>query len=259
LLDRKYCNDNKGRLKPTEDGMMLWDEVTPFYNSESQENSLFSTSFTSRMESDLDQIETGVKDSVTVWDGFVSSFRDLHEKALEMKKERPTRRQIEYYERLASLISDDDLNKILDGRDPLSMDGEKIGEIIDGLKKATEDVVLPASAKQLSYIENLVSTLELDESAACKLVELERFDELTGGKSGTASSLISKLREKTDSIPRKPSPKQLNFIKNLVKKAELEEKDACKLIGADTYSDLSGGRQGTASKLIETLRKRSSK
>ena len=259
LLDRKYCNDNKGRLKSTEDGMMLWDEVTPFYNSESQETSLFSTSFTSRMESDLDQIETGVKDPVVVWDDFVSSFRDLHEKALEMKKERPTRRQIEYYERLASLISDEDLNKILDGRDPLSMDGEKIGEIIDGLKKATADVVLPASAKQLSYIENLVSTLELDESAACELVELERFDELTGGKSGTASSLISKLREKTDSIPQKPSPKQLNFIKNLVKKAELEEEAACKLVGADTYSDLLGGRQGTASKLIETLRKRSSK
>ena len=118
---------------------------------------------------------------------------------------------------------------------------------------------MPASAKQLSYIENLASTLELNESAACELVELERFEELTGGKSGTASSLIGKLREKTDSIPRKPSPKQLNFIKNLVKKAELEEEAACKLVGADTYSDLLGGRQGTASKLIETLRKRSAK
>jgi hypothetical protein len=211
------------------------------------------------MESDLDLIESGVKDSVRVWDDFVSSFRALHEKALEMKKERPTRRQIEYYERLASLISDEDLNKILDGRDPLSMDGEKIGEIIDELKKATEDVVLPASAKQLSYIENLANTLELSESAACELVELERFDELTGGKSGTASSLITKLREKTDSIPRKASPKQLNYIKNLVKKAELEEEAACKLVGTDTYSDLSGGRQGTASKLIETLRKRPAK
>ena len=259
LLDRKYCSDTKGRLKPTEEGVLLCDEVVPFYDSEKEKISLFSSSFTSEMESDLDLIESGVKDSVRVWDDFVSSFRGLHEKALEMKKERPTRRQIEYYGRLASLISDEDLNKILDGRDPLSMDGEKIGEIIDGLKKATADVVLPASAKQLSYIENLASTLELNESAACELVELERFDELTGGKSGTASSLISKLREKTDSIPRKPSPKQLNFIKNLVKKAELEEEAACKLVGADTYSDLLGGRQGTASKLIETLRKRSAK
>ena len=154
------------------------------------------------------------------------------------------------------MISDDDLNKILDGRDPLSMDGDKIGEVIDGLKKATEDVVLPASAKQLSYIEGLAKTLELNESATCVLVELERFDDLTGGKSGTASLLITKLREKTDSIPRKPSPKQLNFIKNLAKKAELEENVACKLVGVETYSDLSGGRQGTASKLIETLRKR---
>ena len=53
--------------------------------------------------------------------------------------------------------------------------------------------------------------------------------------------------------------KQINFIKNLVKKSELEEEVACKLVGAESYSDLSGGRQGTASKLIESLRKKQPK
>lgn len=259
LIDRKYCSDTKGRLKATEQGFLLWDEVTPFYNSVENTEGLFSSSFTSRMELDLDKIETGSHNSALVWSDFASSFKNLHEKALEMKKSKPTRRQIEYYERLASLITEEELNGILKGNDPFSMDGEKIGEVIDALRKATEGVALPASAKQLSFIESLASTLEIDETAACNLVEIESFADLTGGKSGTASLLIGKLKERTDSAPRKPSPKQINFIKNLAKKAELEEENACELVGAASYSELSGGRQGTASKLIETLRKRSSK
>jgi len=259
LLDRKYCSDTKGRLKPTDQGLLLWDEVAPFYNSEGVTNGLFSTSFTSKMESDLDQIETGNENPALVWGDFVSSFKNLHEKALEMKKSKPTRRQIEYYERLASLITEQELSDILDGNDPLSMDGERIGEVIDTLIKATEGLSFPASVKQLSFIESLANTLEIDETTACSLVGVESFKELTGGKTGTASSLISKLKEKTASAPRKPSPKQINFVKNLAKKAELEEGDACELVGVASYSDLSGGRQGTASKLIETLRKRPSK
>jgi len=211
------------------------------------------------MESDLDQIETGNENPALVWGDFVSSFKNLHEKALEMKKSKPTRRQIEYYERLASLITEQELSDILDGNDPLSMDGERIGEVIDTLIKATEGLSFPASVKQLSFIESLANTLEIDETTACSLVGVESFKELTGGKTGTASSLISKLKEKTASAPRKPSPKQINFVKNLAKKAELEEGDACELVGVASYSDLSGGRQGTASKLIETLRKRPSK
>ena len=39
----------------------------------------------------------------------------------------------------------------------------------------------------------------------------------------------------------------------------IEEEEACKLVGITSYSELTGGRQGTASKLIESLRKKSSK
>ena len=49
------------------------------------------------------------------------------------------------------------------------------------------------------------------------------------------------------------------FIKNLFKKADLDEEAACKLVGLTSYRELSGGRQGTASKLIESLRKNPSK
>ena len=139
------------------------------------------------------------------------------------------------------------------------MNGERIGEVIDQLRKSTEGVAIPASAKQISYAQSLAKSLEMDEAIACGLVGLSSFSDLTGGKSGTASNLIGQLRDKTDSTPKPPSPKQLNFIKNLAKKADIEEEAACKLVGLASYSELSGGRQGTASKLIETLRKNSSK
>ena len=259
LLDRKYCSDTKGRLKSTEQGELLCDEVVPFYNSNKEKISLFSSSFTSKMESDLDQIETGQRDGASVWDGFVNSFRQLHETAISKKKETPTKRQLDYYMRLAELVSNSELEKIIGNEEPHKMDGERIGEVIDKLKKATEDIALPASVKQISYVQSLVESLEMDESSACELVGVSNFSELTGGKSGTASDLIGQLKNKTDSIPRPPSPKQLNFIKNLVKKADIEEDVACKLVGINAYSELSGGRQGTASKLIESLRKKSSK
>jgi len=255
LLDRKYCSDNKGRLKPTDQGILLCNDVVPFYNSEEEKISLFSSSFTSQMELDLDQIETGQQKGAKVWDGFVNSFRQLHESAISKKKETPTKRQLDYYERLASLVSDSELEAIIGSEEPQKMSGERIGEVIDKLRKATEDIALPASAKQISYAKSLAESLEIDESSACGLVGASNFSELTGGKSGTASDLIGQLKDKTDSIPRPPSPKQLNFIKNLVKKANLEEDVACELVGITSYSELSGGRQGTASKLIESLKK----
>jgi len=259
LLDRKYCSDTKGRLKPTEQGALLCDEVVPFYNSEKEKISLFSSSFTSEMESDLDQIETGQQDGASVWDGFVNSFRQLHETAISKKKETPTKRQLDYYMRLAELVSNSELENIIGNEDPHKMDGERIGEVIDKLKKATEDIALPASSKQVSYVQSLAESLEMDESSVCELVGVSNYGDLTGGKSGTASDLIGQLKNKTDSISRPPSPKQLNFIKNLVKKSEIDEKTACQLVGTVSYSELSGGRQGSASKLIETLRKKSIK
>ena len=259
LIDRKYCSDNKGRLKPTEQGIMLCDEVVPYYNSNEKTLNLFSSNFTAGMENDLDQIETGKHSGAQVWGDFVESFRELHESAIAKKKEKPTKRQLDYYLRLAALVSNEELEKIIGNEDPREMDGKRIGEVIDDLRTATEDMPMPASVKQISYAKSLAESLEMDESTACKLVGLSNFNELTGGKSGTASDLIGNLKGKVDSTPRPPSPKQLNFIKNLAKKAELDEEVACKMVGISSYSELSGGRQGTASKLIETLRKKPKK
>ena len=48
----------------------------------------------------------------------------------------------------------------------------------------------------------------------------------------------------------------MNFVKNLVSKADLDEEGACKLVDVSSFSELSGGRSGTASKLISILQKK---
>ncbi len=257
LLDRKYCNDNKGRLKATSNGMMLWDEVSPFYKQNNR--NLFSTAFTSEMELDLDKIETGSREAAEVWDNFVNYFRELHDNALKKKKEFPSKRQIQFYERLASLVASEKLEEILQGENPLKCNSEKMGEFIDALMKETEGISLPPTAKQVSYIKSLAENLEMSESQACDLVSISSFEELSGGKSGSASNLIGKLKDLSDSKPRPPSIKQINFVKNLAKKANLDEESACKLVEISEYSELSGGRSGTASKLIAILQKKAPK
>jgi hypothetical protein len=49
------------------------------------------------------------------------------------------------------------------------------------------------------------------------------------------------------------SEKQTNWIASLAQGVELSEADACALVGVTTFGELTGGRKGTASKLIEQL------
>ena len=101
---------------------------------------------------------------------------------------------------MADLVSEEELVRIIGDDDPREMDGKRIGEVIDDLRTATEDMPMPASPKQISYAKSLAESLEMDESAACELVGLSNFSELTGGKSGTASELIGNLKGKVDDI-----------------------------------------------------------
>ena len=254
LLDRKYCSDDRGRLKATSNGITLWDEVSPFYKQD--DKNLFSTDFTSEMESDLDKIDTGSRDAAEVWETFLNYFRELHDNALKKKKEFPTKRQIQFYERLASLVSSERLEEMLQGNDPLKYNSEMMGELSDSVMKETEGMSLPPTAKQVSFIKSLAENLEMNESQVCKLVSISSFEELSGGKLGSASTLIGKLKDLSDSKPRPTSVKQMNFVKNLANKAELDEESACKLVEVSAFSELSGGRSGTASKLISILQKK---
>ncbi|MED5485963.1 MAG: hypothetical protein VYE59_05035, partial [Candidatus Thermoplasmatota archaeon] len=98
-----------------------------------------------------------------------------------------------------------------------------------------------------------------EKSEAFSAVGVSSIDELTGGRKGTASNLIAYLLENTESAPSPASPKQLKFIANLAEKAELDEAAACALVNLKNYSELMGGRNGSASTLINELKKRGKK
>jgi hypothetical protein len=55
---------------------------------------------------------------------------------------------------------------------------------------------------------------------------------------------------------RVPSVRQLRWIADLAKKTGLDEAGACALVGLRSYAELSGGKGGTASALIDVLRAR---
>ena len=128
--------------------------------------------------------------------------------------------------------------------------------MIDVIIKAHPIESQPASEKQVNWIVSLAQSAQLTEVEASNLVKVNAFDELTGGRKGSASQLIEILLTKSKDAPREASQKQLDWIKKLVTKAELNEADACALVEASTYGDLQGGVGGTASKLITILSKR---
>jgi len=70
---------------------------------------------------------------------------------------------------------------------------DKANALLDHLaaRKAERQV---ASPKQLRWIADLAKKAGLDEAGACALVGVSAYEELNGGKGGTASALIDVMR-----------------------------------------------------------------
>jgi DNA topoisomerase I len=255
LLERKYMHDESGTVHPSEQGTTLWMEVAPFYKS-GEESGLFSTDFTARMEDTLDGIENGATHAAPSWDAFVKAFRELHINAQTEKKKSATPRQMAYYERLAAVTEPVKLGELLGGKTPEELTGEEMGDLLTQLREAAGDGALGATEKQIGYITKLTERLKLTEAAACAVVEVASFADLSGGRGGSASDLISKLQAKADELPTPPSEKQLRLISRLAKQLELEEPAAAALVEAKDFAALTGRREGTASQLINALKER---
>ena len=68
--------------------------------------------------------------------------------------------------------------------------------------------------------------------------------------------MIEQLRPLAQEAPKPASEKQLNLVNKLVTRAEISETEACALVDVKSFSELTGGRDGSASKLITILIKR---
>ena len=258
LLNRKYVVEEGGSLQPSDEGRTLWLEVVPYYDRSSHgiEGHLFGTNFTAEMEANLDLIEDGSTSAPKEWHTFVEHFQALHLAALDKKKQSPTPKQLAFYSRITQTLSDEQVATYSGGKTPEEMTGSEIREILDVITKAHPAEEQPASEKQTNWIAALAESAQLSESDACALVEVSSFSELTGGRNGSASKLIEQLRPLAQEAPKPASEKQLNLVKKLVTKAEISEKEACALVDVKSFSELTGGRDGSASKLITILIKR---
>lgn len=259
LIKRKYCADESGTLVPTDQGRTLWQVVAPYYNRAytGGEGNLFSSEFTAEMEGNLDGIEDGTLSAATSWNDFSSKFQAIHLNALAKKKEHPTQKQLAYFERLTNGMPDDELQALTGNRDASSLTGSEIAELLSKLSTERPLTNQPASEKQLNWVVSLTKDAGLNEKEACALVKVEGFENLTGGREGSASGLIDILLTRQKDVERPASDKQINWIKKLAEKGGLDETAACAKVQADGWDSLTGGREGSASRLITMLRKSS--
>jgi hypothetical protein len=245
LLDRKYIQEDGGALVPTPSGRLLWLEVAPLYALADGET-VFSASYTSAMESSLDDIAEGSASAAAVWQDLLAAFRDAHAGAQKLRssgRQSPAQR-----ERLAAMAANAPPRQ-LEGIDLDELSGTESSDLVAKLK---EEGVSPApSARQLAEITRLLGKLGLTPTEEAELTGVSSVDAI--GTSAVASALIDTLKDRLTEVTE-VSARQLRFLAELVKKAGLTEAAACKRVGATGFAGLTGGQGGTASELISQLK-----
>ena len=251
LVDRGYVEKDGGSLIPTESGRTLWLVVAPHYNqTEAFGEGLFSYNFTSNMEENLDNIETGGANASSKWDEFVDLFRDMHNLALEKRRERPTIRQTQYLESILSRLSDDENVQILGERSVAELSGTEVREIIDSLSDSVQSN-LPPSEKQMATIIRLIDKLNLDTDEILKEKGISDINELTGGRDGSASELIGGLIQLDRDSPA--TERQIATIISMSENLEMPLEQAMELAKTESIETIT---KSDASDLISSLKKR---
>ena len=250
LVDRKYVEKDGSALIPTLNGRTLWIEVAPFYNqNDTYPEGLFSYGFTSNMESNLDSIEAGQLNAPSHWEEFVGVFREMHNIALDKRREKPTLRQIQYLKSIFNRMDEDEIQTYTDGKSIDDLTGEEVRNIIDGL---SEDVQanIPPSKKQIETILRLVDRLKLNLGDFLKELGEEDLNELTGGRGGTASDAIGRLIELDKNSPA--TEKQVETIISMTDKLEMPMEQAMEAVKTESIETIS---KSDASILIGNLKK----
>ena len=216
----------------------------PRYEAGSQPG-WFSVQTTARLEAALDEIERGAADGSANWTELRDQFAKAHEGAQAAAKAGSlvprTRRVLEDYvtatPALAARVGD------------LSRLTEAQGRALrDQLRE--EGHPLPGTPAQRQRVERLLELAERDLQQACTDAGLGVTEPTTRPQ---FSALIDHLSEQVDNA-RPMSSKQQRLVTRLVERANMSEAEACALVGAESYDTLTGGRDGTASALIDRLK-----
>jgi DNA topoisomerase I len=246
LEDRSYVQVEDGALIPTERGRAAWLDVAPLYVRDDSDTELFSPHFTALLEGILDDVARGEAPAPEVWEKWRDEVRDLHEIARIRKAEgKATPRSQEKLARLLENAPEGTERP----EDPETLSEKDIREWIEQLREAG---VHPApSEAQRKYIESLIEDLEMSPDEAGALAGIPVPAEIE--TSAQASALIEELKTLADER-RPPSKRQREFIASLLDESALSEAEAADLIGEADLDGLTGGRDGTASALIDALK-----
>jgi len=250
LVDRKYVEKDGTSLIPTSNGRTLWIEVAPFYNqTDVFEQGLFTYGFTSTMEEKLDQIETGEASAPEQWSHFVDTFREMHNIALEKRREKPTLRQIQYLQGILDRMTEQERNDLVGDSLVEQLSGEQVRNIIDGLSDTIQSN-LPPSEKQIATILKLVDRLKIDLTQFLKEMGESDISDLTGGRGGTASNAIGALIELDKNSPA--TEKQVATIISMTDSLEMPIEDAIAAVKTESLETIT---KTDASVLIGNLKK----
>jgi DNA topoisomerase-1 len=253
LSTKKYIKVEGSSLSPTEKGRMLWLDVVPFYNEQENSEKLFTPLFTSKMEESLDGVEHGRINGPEVWNGFVEEFRSMHNMALDKKRELPTPKQMALLESRIPHLNDKRRDELLLGKSLSELTGDDARRIIEELFNSEEDNGhLPPSEKQTNLIVKLSDQAGLELDATLEKVGVKDISELTGGREGTASELISQMIEDSKNLPA--TPPQVDLVNKLTEQYEIPLSEVLAIAGLKDISEMS---KADASIIINEMKKRS--
>ena len=265
LVDRGYVDKDGSSLIPTDKGRLLWIEVVPFYGSDENSSGtisegLFTPRFTALMESNLDEVEDGDTSGAIVWHKFVTDFRNMHNIALELRKQKPTVKQLNFIINRTSRMSDDSKSELFQGKNIDELTGEDARRIIEELNNSS-DGDIPPSEKQMALIIRLADKNSVDLEPILTELGHNDLDELTGGRDGTASSLINKLIGIDKDSPA--TEKQVATIKSMSENLEISIEDAMAIGEVTTIDEITkneaSGLIGTMKKMIQSRKRQQKK
>ena len=201
------------------------------------------------MEDNLDLIENGDADAATKWEQFSTIFRQIHNDALERRREKPTLRQLQFLESVMIRMDDKQKKQIIGERTLEELTGEEVKNIIDNLGEDAQSN-LPPSEKQIAAIIRLLDRLKLDYKEFLADFGANEISDLTGGRNGSASDAIGRLIELDRNSPA--TEKQVSTIISMTESLSMPIEQAMEAARTESIETIT---KSDASLLISNLKK----
>ena len=177
----------------------------------------------------------------------------MHNRALDRKREFPTPRQIALLENRMPHLKQERRDELLSGKTLSELTGNDARSIIEQLYDPQGDNGhLPPSEKQTDLIVKLSDQIGLGLDATLKKAGVADLSELTGGRDGTASELITQMIEMSRELPATPA--QIDLVNKLSEQHEVPLNEVLAIAGLREISEMS---KTDASLIINEMKKRS--